>query len=269
MIDKKFARLKETLSHMEKIAVAFSGGVDSTLLLKAAWEARPGNVTAYTIDSPLNKPGELASARETAELIGAPFEVIAMPDELNNPAFAENTPERCYHCKHSRFSKLRELLPGDMTIVEGTNADDLNDYRPGMRAVREIGIRSPLLETGLTKKEIRELSRRYGLPTAERPASPCLATRIPFGEQITPERLMRIGAAEEFLNRRGFSVVRVRDTFPTARIEIVPEEMPRMTDNAFRADLIECLRTLGYETFCLDLDGYRQGKMNPKELLNG
>ncbi|NPV02997.1 MAG: ATP-dependent sacrificial sulfur transferase LarE [Brevinematales bacterium] len=269
MIDKKFARLKETLLHMEKIAVAFSGGVDSTLLLKAAWEARPGNVTAYMVDSPLNKPGELANARETAGLIGAPFEVVTMPGELDTPAFAENTPERCYHCKYSRFSKLRELLPPELTIVEGTNADDLNDYRPGMRAVRELGIRSPLLETGLSKKEIRELSRRYGLPTAERPASPCLATRIPFGERITPERLMRIGAAEEFLNMRGFSVVRVRDTFPTARIEIVPEEMPRMTDNRLRADLIERLRTLGYETFCLDLDGYRQGKMNPKEILNG
>jgi uncharacterized protein len=269
MLDKKLAKLMGMLSRMEKIGVAYSGGVDSTLLLKAAWEARPGNTTAYMVDSPLNKPGELTSAGETALLIGAPFEVIPMPDELENPEFAENTPERCYHCKLSRFSKLKDTLPGDVTIVEGTNADDLNDYRPGMRAVRELGIRSPLLETGLTKKEIRELSRRFNLPTADRPASPCLATRIPYGERITPERLRRIGEAEEFLNNQGFSVVRVRDTFPTARIEIAPEEMARLTDNKFRADLIERLRSLGYETFCLDLDGYRQGKMNPKELMNG
>jgi len=257
----KLDSLKRILSEMSGVVVAFSGGTDSTLLLKVAHDELGDKALAVTAVSPSLSAEELQSARRMAKKVGAPHLVIDS-DELDNPDYAANPPERCYHCKHVLFDELLELAREKCLthVVDGCNVDDLGDHRPGMRAARELGVRSPLMEAGLTKADIRTLSRKLGLPTWNKPSGACLASRIPYGTAITQERLKQVEDAERFVRSLGISQVRVRLHEDIARIEVDAESMPVLLEN--RSPIVEELRRLGFSYVTADLEGYRTGSMN-------
>ena len=259
----KYARLEKILKDMGRVLVAYSGGVDSSLLLKAAHDVLGWNAFAATASTEVHTARELREAKETAAAIGVPLRVIRSKI-LERPAFAVNPPDRCYHCKTDLFSILHEIARKQRIphIVEGTNADDVSDYRPGLRALEELGVRSPLREAGLGKEEIRALSRRLGLATASRPSRACLASRFPYGTRITAEGLRRVGAAEETLLELGFGQLRVRDHGRIARIEIEPAAFPALLKAGVRDRIIRALRRLGWDYVTLDLAGYRTGSLN-------
>jgi uncharacterized protein len=243
--------------------VAFSGGVDSTLLLAAAHDALGERVLAVTAVSPTLPASDLASANAMAAQLGARW-ITLQTDELADPCFRANPPDRCYYCKKELFAKLldiarREGLP---VVLDGANADDLSDYRPGMNATRELGVRSPFIELGIGKNDIRRMARERGLPDWERPSSACLASRIPYGEEITVERLERIGRSEDALRALGFRQVRVRDHGAVARIEVGRDEMNKLLDEAMRDAALAACKQAGYRYVTLDLQGYRTGAMN-------
>lgn len=258
---RKLGLLKRILADMEGVLIACSGGVDSTFLLRVALEVLGENVLAVTAKSPIHPASESAAAGELARRLGARH-LFVKTDELDDPEFARNPPERCYLCKRSLFARLKELAEehGLTEVLEGSNYDDLGEHRPGFRALRELGVRSPLAEAGLTKAEIRALSRQMGLPTWDKPAQACLATRFPYGELLTPEKLRRVEEAEEFLRSLGLGQLRVRTHGLLARIEISRDEMPRLLHEAGR--VVEELKKLGYTYFTLDLEGYRTGSMD-------
>ncbi|MDD3893447.1 MAG: ATP-dependent sacrificial sulfur transferase LarE [Syntrophomonadaceae bacterium] len=260
-LEQKYDHLKEILEGYGRVLVAFSGGVDSTFLLKAAVDALKENVLGVTIAGELYPPGETEEAAELARLIGAEH-IILENEDLNNPAFANNPPDRCYHCKKNEYGEILGVARerGIKVVVDGTNADDLSDYRPGMRAGIELGVCSPLKDAGLNKEEIRALSRKLGLPTAEKPANPCLASRFPYGTPITTQGLRQVGAAEIFLRKLGITQVRVRHHGNIARIEVPDEYLRFVVDNS--AEIESKLRELGYTYVALDLLGYRTGSMN-------
>lgn len=266
------ARLERALAGSGGLLVAFSGGVDSSLLLALALRARgPEAVLAVTASTGMLLEGEVEEARRLAAELGARHRVIEL-DPLSDPALRANPPERCYLCKRQIFGAMLELArsQGLDRVIEGTNAGDAGDFRPGRRALSELGIRSPLREAGLTKGEIRELSRDLGLPTWDRPALACLASRVPYGEELTPARLRRIGRAEDAVRALGFGHVRVRDHGDLARIEVAAEDIPRLVEPATRARVTEGLRRAGYRYLTVDLEGYRTGAMNetlPEELM--
>lgn len=258
----KLERLKTILADMDGILVAFSGGVDSSLLLRVALEVKPGRVKAVTAVLNSLPPRELEQAKNIASLLKAPH-IILKVAELDIPGFSENTPERCYYCKRELLTQILRVAEeqGLKAVVEGSNADDCNDFRPGMRAVAELGVRSPLQEAGLTKKEIREISRDYQLPTWDSPSFACLASRFPYGVRITKEGLARIAAGEEFLSKLGIRQFRLRDHGPVARIEVELEQAKDIVlEN--RQIIYQYLKSLGYQYICLDLEGYRTGSMN-------
>ncbi|MEM3420930.1 MAG: ATP-dependent sacrificial sulfur transferase LarE [Candidatus Hadarchaeum sp.] len=260
-IENKEQRLKSCIKACESAVIAFSGGVDSSLVCAVSHEVLGDRAVAITAISPTYPPGELESARSVAKWIGIRLLVIKT-NELKNPEFCRNPPERCYHCKRElleRLEKIRKKL-GFKHIFDGTNRDDHRDYRPGLRALREFGVISPLAEAGLTKNEVRKLALRYGLPNAEKPASPCLASRIPFGQEITAEKLKRIARGEEFLRSLGFRVVRVRDHGNWARVEVGKEELDRAKELEER--IISALKAMGYPTVAIDRGGYRMGGAN-------
>jgi uncharacterized protein len=265
--DKKLAHLKTILSEMGTVLVAYSGGVDSTFLAVTAYEVLGKNMLAVFAGSPVSPPLEKEDARNMARDFGFSFQTIES-NEMNDPDFVANPPDRCYYCKRDLFSELKPIAQaaGLTWIADGTNADDTADYRPGRKASAEAGIRSPLLEAGLTKAEIRQLSREKGLPTWDRPASPCLASRIPYGTPVTAEILNRIAWGEEYLHSLGLRQLRLRHHGDIARIELDPQEMAIILKKEVRQGIVDRLKALGYKYVTMDLVGYRTGSLN--EVLN-
>ncbi len=259
----KFGRLQKILRGMKRVLVAFSGGVDSSLLLKIALDVLGRDALAVIASSETYPGREVRAARALARRLGTTA-VVVHTQEIDNPAFAENTPRRCYHCKLELFSLLRKMADerGIPHVLDGSNADDRSDYRPGSQAGRELGIRSPLQEAGLTKADIRALSRKFGLPTWDKPSMACLASRFPYHVPIERANLVRVGKAEDSLRRLGFSQLRVRHHGDIARIEVPAGEIPRVLADPVRQRIVSRFKNLGYVYVTLDLEGYRTGSLN-------
>ncbi len=262
-VDQKLAQLKALLKKLGSVVVAFSGGVDSTFLLKVAQEVLRDKVLAVTIDSNSFVKKELREAQAFCEQQGIVQEVCKF-NELEVEGFCQNPPNRCYICKKALFQNLLEIAKEHKIafVVEGSNIDDEGDYRPGMQAVKELGICSPLREVGLTKQEIRQLSRNYGLAVWNKPSSACLSSRFAYGEQITREKLKMVEQAEQFLQDLGFMQVRVRVHGSLARIEVLLEEIPQLMLQDNRKRIAEKLKEYGFSYVTMDLCGYRIGSMN-------
>ena len=260
---EKLAHLKVALRDMGSVAVAFSAGVDSTFLLRVAHEELGDRAMAVTVRSPLIPPHELDDAAAFCRQEGIRHEVIDF-DALSAPAVVANPPDRCYHCKKEVFGLILAFARanGLAAVAEGSNTDDDGDFRPGRRAIRELGVRSPLHEAGLSKAEIRALSREMGLSTWDKPSFACLASRFPYGERITAGALERVERAEQWLldARLGLKQLRVRSHGDLARIEVPPEDIQRLAARA--AEIAAALKELGFSYVALDLRGYRTGSMN-------
>ena len=264
MIEKKFDTLKNILSEMESVLVAFSGGVDSTFLLKVANDVLPGKIMAVTAVSETFTDKELERAKELVKLFDVEH-IVVHSNELEDEKFTSNPPDKCYHCKKGRFSKLVEIAEENNMkfVIEGAIVDDLSDFRPGMKAVEELGVRSPLKEAGFTKEEIRNLSKEMDLITWDVSSQACLATRIAQGTAITKERLKRVEAAESFVNDLlDLKQLRVRDHNGIARIEAAEEDIEKFFDKDIIRKIATHLKILGYKYVSLDLEGYRTGSMN-------
>lgn len=260
--EEKLARLREILGGMETVVVAFSGGVDSTFLLKMAADVLGRErVLAVTGKSPTYPAWELAEARELAVALGV-RQLVIETEELEKDDFASNPPERCYFCKQELFSRLQRIAEagGGGHILDGTNLDDLGDYRPGRKAAQELGVRSPLLEARLTKEDIRHISHTLGLSTWNKPACACLSSRFPYGTQITRAKLSQVERGEDFLRSIGFGQFRLRYHGALVRIEIDREEFPLLLARA--AEIVRELKEAGFTYVALDLEGYRTGSMN-------
>ncbi len=260
----KIMRVRSLLKEAAPLLVAFSGGVDSTLLLKLALdEVDAEGVVAATAHGDVHTAEELEAARAAAARLGVRH-LVVHTNELAIPGFAANPPERCFLCRSEMYALLVELArrEGMATVVDGANRDDGADYRPGMRAAAALGVRSPLAEAGIGKAEVREWARRLGLPNWDLPASPCLASRFPYGEPLTTAKLQVVAEAEGFLREQGFPTVRVRHHGDTARIEVPDAEISRMADESLRRGIVRRLRGLGYLYVALDLRGFRSGGLN-------
>ena len=260
----KLAQLKHLLACYDKVAVAFSGGVDSAFLLAIAADVLgTDRLLALTAVAPLFPTQETDDSAALAKSLGV-RQVLVNCNPLELEEVADNPPLRCYHCKRHLFAKLREqaLTLGFVELLDGSNLDDLEDYRPGRKALEELGIASPLLDAQLTKADIRMLSRQAGLATADKPSLACLASRFPYGTRITLEQLQQVERCEEFLRQRGFRTFRVRHHGDTARIEVHLDEMPGIMKDGLRADLIAEFKAAGFTYVALDLQGYRTGSLN-------
>lgn len=257
----KLERLRATIAGLGRVIVAYSGGVDSTLVLKVAHEVLGDNALGVLSDSASVPRSEVRAALEVAAQIGARVRVIHT-DELDDPNYAANPLNRCYFCKSHLHDALWDIAraEGYTAILDGTNADDVGDFRPGQEAARERGVRSPLLEADITKAEVRGLARMLGLPNWNKPATACLSSRIPYGTPVTPEVLRRVEAAEEALRDLGFRQLRVRHHDTVARIEVPPEEFARVLD--LREEIVRRIRAAGYVYVTLDLLGFRSGSSN-------
>ena len=266
-VEDRYEQLVELLGRTGGVVVALSGGVDSSLLLVAAHDALGDRCLALTARSPMYAERETAQAIETANWLGARHRVIDT-GELALPGVQTNPTERCYHCKHDKLTTFLKIArqEGLGCVIEGSNNDDLGDYRPGLKAVSELEVRSPFIELGWGKTQIRTAARQRGLPNWDRPSTACLASRVPYGQPLTVEKLKRIEQAEQVLFDIGLRQVRVRDHGQVARIEIEPAEFGRLLDDKTRTRLVEQLKQAGYVHVALDLIGYRTGAMN--EALN-
>lgn len=252
-----------SLREMGRAVAAFSGGVDSSLLIRAAAEAMGPGLLAVTASSATYPERELEAASACAASLGVRHIVLAT-DELHGDEYARNDPDRCYYCKTELFGKLRAIAAreGITHILDGSNRDDRNDYRPGTRAAREFGVRSPLAEAGLSKADVRELAKKFGLLSWNKPSLACLSSRIPYGTRITAELLGTIDRAEQALRGLGFEQLRVRHHGDTARIEVLSADVARLLDREVAGRVVTSLKALGYAYVCLDLEGYRTGSMN-------
>lgn len=255
--------LLEALREMRSTIVAFSGGADSAYLAWAARQALADAALAVTADSPSMPRSHLREAGEFASAFGIRHEVIET-QEFANPLYVRNQPDRCFHCKDELFTRLDELAAsrGISSVCYGVNVDDTGDFRPGHRAAEQHRVRSPLLEAGLTKSEIRALSKEAGLPTWDRPASACLSSRIPHGREVTVESLSMVERGEEALRELGFRQCRVRHHGEIARIEVAAEELPRALSAEMAVKMVRVFKELGFRYVTLDLEGYRQGSLN-------
>ncbi len=259
---QRYRKLLDILRGLESAVVACSGGVDSTLLLRAVKDSRI-RALAVTGKSPTTPSADLEEAVAMAAAIGIPHRIVPTA-EMQRREFRENTRERCFFCKDTLFGTLKGIAhdEGYRWVVEGSNTDDLKDYRPGLRARDLHGVRSPLMEAGLAKKDVREISRALGLRTWNRPASPCLSSRFPYGLAITEERLRMVEEAESFLRRLGFREFRVRHHGDLARIEAAQKDIGRFLAPQVREEVVSFLRGLGYKHVSLDLEGFESGRLN-------
>ena len=251
------------MASLGSLAVGFSGGVDSAFLIAAAHEALGDSAVAVTARSPFVPASDLEEGAEFCRERGIRLIYVDI-DPLGDKTIRSNPSDRCYFCKRNEFKAIIERAreEGIQYVADGSNADDAVDYRPGSRAMEELGIVSPLKENGFTKEEIRELSRSMGLPTWKKPSAACLASRVPYGEEITSEKLSRVDAAEDYIKSLGFGNVRVRSHGDLARIELAPDEVERMADSELRASISDKLKSLGFVYVTVDLSGYRMGSLN-------
>jgi uncharacterized protein len=261
---QKLDKLKALLASYDSAAIAFSGGVDSTFLIAVAKESVPGRVVAITVAAPMTPDREIRESYKIAKDLGVEQVVTGASDIIDIEVFSENPPDRCYHCKLHFFAVILDAADelGLETVIEASNADDVEDYRPGLKAVEELGVRSPLIEAGLTKDEIRALSEEMGLVTWDKPSMACLASRVPYGEPVTLEKLEQIEKGEQILVAEGFRLCRLRhhDTF--ARVEVPLEDIERLSRENVWARIAVALLELGFERVEIDPKGYRTGSLN-------
>lgn len=270
MVKQKLEQLQALFAEMDRALIAYSGGVDSTLVAKVAYDVLGDRALAVTAESPSLLPEDLEDARIQAATIGIIHEVV-QTHELDNPNYAANPVNRCYFCKSELHDTLKPLAleRGYPYVVDGVNADDLSDYRPGIQAAQERGARSPLAEVGITKLEVRELSKLLGLPWWDKPAQPCLSSRFPYGEAITIEKLQRVGRAERYLRNLGQKTLRVRSDGDTARIELPPDQIQEFVLTIDLPTLVSAFQGYGFVYVTLDLEGFRSGKLNQVLQLSG
>ncbi len=262
-IEHQLHQLRDLFQTMGQALIAYSGGIDSTLVAKIAVDVLGDRALAITAESPSLLPEDLEAAIVQAQAIGIRHEVV-QTHEMDNPNYATNPINRCYFCKSELHDTLKPMAleRGYPYVVDGVNADDLQDYRPGIQAAQERGARSPLAEVGVTKLEVRELSKFLGLPWWDKPAQPCLSSRFPYGEAITVPKLQRVGRAEVYLRRLGWQNLRVRSEGDTARIEVLPEMVQKFVLETDLPGLINAFKGYGFLYVSLDLEGYRSGKLN-------
>ena len=260
---EKLEQLKELFTEMEQALIAYSGGVDSTLVAKIAYDMLGDRALAVTAVSPSLLPEELEDAKIQAATIGISHKVV-QTQEMDNPNYTSNPVNRCYFCKSELHDTLKPLALelGYPYVVDGVNADDLHDYRPGIQAAKERGARSPLAEIGVTKAEVRQISQQLGLPWWDKPAQPCLSSRFPYGEEITIAKLQRVGRAEIYLRNLGWQNLRVRSEGDTARIELSPDKIKDFVSTTDLPTLVSAFQNWGFIYVTLDLEGYRSGKLN-------
>jgi pyridinium-3,5-biscarboxylic acid mononucleotide sulfurtransferase len=263
MLTAKLAQLKLLFGEMEQALIAYSGGIDSTLVAKIAYDVLGDRALAVTAVSPSLLPEELEDAKIQAATIGIAHKIV-QTHEMDNPNYTSNPVNRCYFCKSELHDTLKPLALqlGYPYVVDGVNADDLHDYRPGIQAAKERGARSPLAEIGVTKAEVRQLAQQLGLPWWNKPAQPCLSSRFPYGEEITVAKLQRVGRAEIYLQNLGWQNLRVRSQGDTARIELLPADIKNFVLTTDLQAVVSKLQELGFMYVTLDLEGYRSGKLN-------
>lgn len=262
-LEEKRSQLTALFTQMECALVAYSGGIDSTLVAKLAWDVLGDRALAITAVSPSLLPEDLEAAQAQAIELGIRHELV-YTHEMDNPNYTSNPVNRCYFCKSELHDTLKPLAleRGYPYVLDGVNADDLKDYRPGIQAAQARGARSPLAEVGLSKLEVRQLSRALGLPWWNKPAQPCLSSRFPYGELITVEKLQRVGRAEQHLRQLGWPTVRVRSAGDTARIELPPEQIQAFVTTTDLPQLVAALMGYGFLFVTLDLEGFQSGKLN-------